>query len=580
MSRRTTIPLLVIAALLLIVDFWLAGPNDSDVSAEGPVRTLDFNTVNAIAIEGDSGSIRIELVESGLWKLASAENRGANQDRVQRLLEIVEGLLNPESILSQVGDPRRLGLEPPRGRVVLETEDGERLVVNLGYATPESEFVPTSLNSESWARKADTELSAMVSGPLAHWRSRKFSTLNSAEVRRIEVRNSVDEFVLEKREGSPEWRMTAPVDARAHSAKVRYQINEQMALSTVRALGNQDDWVSTGSIVKMTLMDGELATFEIGEPNASQPSWIPIRRSRQGDVVFVDRSAMAFFLGSHEAVRDPRLFEFELDAVESVSIEQTNEPFELRRTQTGDWNVVEGSSSEPADPRSATRFVGAIAYIDVTEFTELTPEDAGMEVPQAVLRISGADWEKRLIVGHLSPKGLVYVKTDRSDEVVAVSMDQIEPLSRRVFTFRERKISDWSVEDLTSVRLARLDASKWVPAPLVREYRRFSTGEWTVAPPYGGHANRFSMEETLVRLLAFEPDEWLDRGAQALSGYGMQANGYRLELFSSGGKTTIWVGGGAPQGGRFAATSIDGVPHVFELTPELWRLIQKDFSFE
>ena len=168
MSNRTTVPLVIIAVILFVVERWLSAPVDSTAGESSTSRMIDFGSVNAIFVEKPDGEIRLRKDNSGIWTITSDEGRDANQNRVHSLLDVVENLANPATIVSQVEDPREMGLEPSNARVILENSGAERLVVNVGNADSESDFVYTSLNTESFARRAAGTLWELVVSPSTH----------------------------------------------------------------------------------------------------------------------------------------------------------------------------------------------------------------------------------------------------------------------------------------------------------------------------------------------------------------------------------------------------------------------------
>ena len=283
-------------------------------------------------------------------------------------------------IVLRLGDSTKNGV-----RAYLLSPDGERIHVV-------SQSLARSLNLTFAELHADTIFSIQV------FEARSFGLQTAAPASlRIRVR----------RDGN-RWSFETPINARASKNVTELTINQLNALR-VKSFVTENPPASmpTDKPTLRVSLEGNSRreTLVLGDPVADAPTTAPGQPAADREYYAQLEGRIALFTvvlpaslkqnldRSQEALRDPRLLEFDPRAVTAITLTAPNQsPLTLQRLETGElstdtaaWQIVlrgDGSQAPltlPADRAAVARLLEQLSLLAATEFKSDAPRDADLE---------------------------------------------------------------------------------------------------------------------------------------------------------------------------------------------------------
>jgi hypothetical protein len=139
-------------AALVAAAWWLVGrPEETARAAREAARPLPFRPAGVQEVIVDAGGAPYRLVRGRPgWRLAGADGADAAADgeAVERLLAALADLRPRAALREPAAALAGLGLDPPRARIALVLERGERLALDLGEDHPFDRSVPARVRRE------------------------------------------------------------------------------------------------------------------------------------------------------------------------------------------------------------------------------------------------------------------------------------------------------------------------------------------------------------------------------------------------------------------------------------------------
>lgn len=268
MKPRTLLVLLLLVvglgAFIWFYERELPSSEERSARARKLLGGLEGDRVVAVEIEGPGGADRVRLEravpgadgedaagaagpdaaaddEPGLeatpepeWRLAAPESlAGARADRfaVERLVDRLTGLDKERTL--EDADRAEVGLDEPRGRVTLVTEDGGETTVELGAEVPASSSALVGLAGRPEVWVVAGTLASEIDKPAGEWRDRELFPLRRDEIERLELAPAGGERIVLGRRGESFW-LEEPIADRAASEAVESLLADLTGLRVTR----------------------------------------------------------------------------------------------------------------------------------------------------------------------------------------------------------------------------------------------------------------------------------------------------------------------------------------------------------
>ncbi len=294
-------PLVAVIVLALLVGFYLLWePADQaeapDVEEDIFVTSLDWEGLRAVSVRwGDEPELRIELGEDGVYRLTSPASRPADQDRARLLFKTAAELRANRIIAGEEeADPTDYGLDSPDRHIVMETVDGEEIVVEVGDASP----IVLDEYTSRYARVDGAGDIYLVAGirldfftaPFERWRDA--AIIHIDDVVRATVVASRGTWTAEKVGGIFEWELVEPYSVPAPISTMEQFVREIRNLRAREFVDDEpsreqlEEWDLVDGVNRVTLANarGDEVTLIIGRFVDSQGSESYVRREDEDSV--------------------------------------------------------------------------------------------------------------------------------------------------------------------------------------------------------------------------------------------------------------------------------------------------------
>lgn len=237
-------------------------------------------------------------------------------------------------------------------------------------------------------------------------------------------------------EGEP-WR-----PSRAVIRRITHQLHEL----SVRAEVTEGDvdfaryGVGEGAVrVDLEFVDGQTASFLVGNPNPTQVSWY-IRPLPGNAVYTVQKAALDYTSLPADEFREAKFAAFDPDAVTSLTADVGGQPLAFLR-EGEHWRMTTPEAA-PASRDRVRSLLGRIGNLKATRFVEDHPADLatwGLQPPHATVRlgIDGGEPITLAISSQSGPGGERFIYRAEDDAVYAVNTDFLDDFRVAARDFHE-----------------------------------------------------------------------------------------------------------------------------------------------
>lgn len=222
-----------------------------------------------------------------------------------------------------------------------------------------------------------------------------------------------------------------------------------------------------------------------------------------------------------------------------------------------DWRLVEGPAADVGlDGQKATRIAATIGRLKAVGFTERTPEELGLDTPDAVVEITTGTDDIRLdIVRRESEEedeqDRFFARRDESDTAVELSDDVGPLLLSRLIDVRARSLIPVGSSQITEIALAGDE-----PVHLERR-----DGEWAMLQPEGREFDAQKVQRLAEFVAGLRVERWISDLTAA--DVGLEDGDWReVAIGVDGEQTVLTLGDPVPRtrAARYGKYSeIDGI---------------------
>ncbi len=594
MNPRTTGWLVFLAlGLGAFIFFYERRTPDTEQALARAARLFpDFAPRDVTSVEIVTGANPMLALErhADRWRFRAPVPYAADAGGVEQLLSAVQGLqrrgtVPAQEVLAQTNGLAAFGLQPPRAIVVLH-QAKQRTELHLGLHTIFGNQVYLEVVGRSGLVAIDAGFTNALPASENAWRDRQLVSLAGVEYNRIETRPGGFTIVR-----GPVWQMTKPLLTLANNAKLetllqRLQLGRVAEFVTDDPRADLEPYGLQPPERELVLAQdtNEVVVLQMGKSPTNTPNQVYVRLLSHTNVVLVDRTVVAPWLGSYRDFYDHRLMVFRPEAVDRIEA-RAAEDFALQRGTNGLWRIV-APFAAPADTGLVAELLGNLAELEFTDFekevvTDFAPYGLAPPRRQYVLKAlltNNVPLPTNQIVAQVDfglPHGATFFarRSLENSVVNAVDPGRLPPAA---FEVRDRRIWDFSTNQIVSITIQQNGRT--------RTLLRRGPFRWEHAPGSQGVLNNFSLEEAAFRLGHLRAERWVARGQDQLARYGIPALDHQVTVELTPGSQpqsrTVRFGRLGPGGRPYAAVELGDQPGpvIFECPGSIWDFVLSDLT--
>ena len=428
----------VFVALLAFVYFYeIKGGEERRQEAEKSKQLFVFQDDDAQRLELLRGDDALVLDKGmGGWNLSAPMTDGADQEAVERYLrnlrECEREKVVVDSAAASAEEAAQYGLDAPRLKVRLQTEDGAEQVVAFGSDSPTDRFTYAQLqgdNPEIFVVRAwrfdNLDKRAF------DLRDRRVLAFAKDEVMQVQRWGTGGETVLARAE--PDWQMREPVVARADADAVDGLL-DKIDQAEIEAFVSEDPDTTAlatyglgkrASQVEIALLVGEdRAEKRLAIGGADEQGRWYARDASRPQVFLVDSTLVQELVKDISDLRDKKPLRFEREQVARIVLTRgTATAFAADKDTSGVWHLSEPMGRD-AKSWKLNSFLSDLEQLEVEDFAEKLPAEAA---PAFSIELLG-EGQALLTARFSAAAGTSFLQQEGDDAVYVVSSDDFAEL--------------------------------------------------------------------------------------------------------------------------------------------------------
>ena len=427
----------VFVALLAFVYFYeIKGGEERRQEAEKSKQLFVFQDDDAQRLELLRGDDALVLAKgTGGWNLSAPMTDGADQEAVERYLrnlrECEREKVVVDSAAASAEEAAQYGLDAPRLKVRLQTEDGGEQVVAFGGDSPTDRFTYAQLqgdNPEIFVVRAwrfdNLDKRAF------DLRDRRVLAFAKDEVMQVQRTGLGGAVVVDRVDA--DWQMREPVTARAAADAVDGLLDKIDQAEIEAFVAEEPDTTALASYglgepphVEVALLVGaDRAEKRLAIGGADEQGRWYARDASRPQVFLVDSTLVQELTKGIADLRDKKPLRFERDQVERiVLIRGAATAFAADKDTSGVWHLSEPVGRD-AKSWKLNSLLSDLEQLEVEGFAEELPAEAA---PAFGIELHG-DGQTLLTVRLSAAAGTSYLQQEGDDAVYVVSGDDFAEL--------------------------------------------------------------------------------------------------------------------------------------------------------
>ncbi|MDX2225492.1 MAG: DUF4340 domain-containing protein [Verrucomicrobiae bacterium] len=585
MKTKTTLILIAVAALLLGFIFFkerqLKTHRDWEIQS---VRVFDFKPeeVTALRFESPEGAMTVQFRE-GQWKITDPVTDRGDLFFLKTILRELSTLESrrkiPKAEVTPAMRSADFQLEKPRLKIRVTRPQGD-LELGVGAEAPAGGGFFVGRESGGDVFLLSPSFKAIANLKLSDLRDKSVLGVDPSLIERMEIKIAGEggtSRIVEAFAGGKGWRLSKPINVRAHPEKMEALLNE---LHQARIQG----FVSEGS--------ADLKAFGLAEPSAvvtlhvkgqKEPLvlllGLPVRENpkmthakivNRNVVVTLPTELVKALLPQPNDLRNTTLAEFDPETVTRLVITSGKTSLELRK-QNGSW-VIAGEPVQAADTAVVETLLDQLLRGTVSSFVTDVPASLktyGLDPAAQEIQVwaTGGDGGETKVAdvkfGRKDPKSGVYARSGEEMFVSAVRPEYLQNLPAGRTAYLDRQIFSINPALLREATLTLKEG----PVTLVA-----GPGGWKLSESSQGVINSSQWEQLLLRLAPLRAVTVVAVDEKEVKRSGLDRPTAVLTLRPVEGEATVLkIGAETPSKGYYA--QVEGRPTLYEIPAELVRLV-------
>lgn len=529
MSRQTTLWLTLLLALLATLVWWQQGrEEEGDFATDRALFPgIDPALVRSIRVDHLERGVQVTLERDaqGGWYLSDPLVYPADLGVVQQLLQMI-GRARGMPVIEEQRDPARLGLDPPRAILEVETVAGTdaegasvpavKARVELGAL--DLDGVRVNVRADGHLLRALRDLDTTLDREVHDYRSHRALDLPPRAVALLHrtgrwqedlAREPVDLELHAYREGRF-WRSSAPRAAWLDPLEVEVLLLGTVGLPIDAFVDDAPVGLEPYGLHEPTLRvdlrtaEGDGEDLLVGRPDR-ESSWFAMRAGAP-HVWRVAPEGVAPLTRPFEELLDRRLLRILRDEVTALVLRTGADELRLTRAGEDAWRlrVVRGDviavEDAPADARRVDDALARLEQLELTSFLLDAAQDPADFDQELLVEAGGAVFGGRIGGPVVDEKGDHALLFQRVDEDVVATVDPWvgEFAAARAEDLLDRRLVDVAEIDLVGLRLEH--------GGTARAFERSDRGRWS---PRGEEGEARALLPVLDPLLFLRAERYL-----------------------------------------------------------------------
>jgi hypothetical protein len=600
MKWRSTFWLVGIAFGLLAYIWFAERHTPSTADRQASQRLLsEFRAIEVDTVQvqrTNSFILQVQRTNEG-WEYLAPFSYPAQKLSVQALLEYVQ-TLNRDFLVAEgaaadtSGATNKFGLDQPSAILTL-VQSSLRAELKIGAKTLSGEQVYAQLVGSPGVYALPAQLLELLPVSSDDWRDRSMMRLAGLGFEWLSVSNATLGFTVGM-DLTNGFVLRKPFQARANGAAVSKLIQEIYSIKVAQFVSDNPRIDLEPFGLQPPVLEcrvgadtNTLASVQFGSSPTNDANLVYARLSVNNNLVLLPRAILEQLRVSVRDLRDPRMFSFVPEAVDSFEV-RGPENFSVRREGAELWRIQPGAGT--ADSKLMHDIISAISDLRVLEFTKdivtdfspyaLDPPTYTWILRGTLTNLLGVA-SSNAVLAQLELGGMqeekVYARRPDEASVYGIRLGDAQKLPDVAWKLRDRKIWSFTTNEVVKIKVEQ--GGQQV------ELLRSPDGKWTVAE---GGPKRFliqstlSLEETVFRLGRLNASVWSARGIENRTAYGFKDNGHRLTIDTrQDGKPrsySVELGGTAPSRYRYATTQLGDEWWFFEMPMDIYFSVMRDLS--
>lgn len=361
---------------------------DSGTGQERVFKTANGDTIDEITVKGESGDVTTIKKDDKTWKVTAPVAASASASDASNLASALAGIEVMRILEENPTNLGEYGLEKPRIQIDFKGKDQPEGHLYLGDKTPTGAALYARRNDEKAVFLIAAFNESTLNRTTFDLRDKTLLSVARDKIQTIEIVNAGTPVLLRK--GEKEWRVAAPVDARAdyssseaivgrlESAQMKSIVADNVAATDLKQYGLDKPAVR----VTVNFAGSPATVLEIGAE--SGPDAVYARDAAKSMVVTVEKSLADDFRKGVDDYRRRDVFDFRAFNASRAEISFGGKSITFERVKTeGDkpdiWKRVSPSEKELEKDKVETLLTG-LADIRATSFRSTTA-GTGLEAP-------------------------------------------------------------------------------------------------------------------------------------------------------------------------------------------------------
>lgn len=588
MSWKRTLAFVIVAALLGGYYYWyeVKGGEQRKAAEEAAQRLFQLKkeAIETVTLKHPKETIKLVKDPSAGWMLAEPVRAKAEQRTVDEVLEgLVEGK-RERVVAEQAGNLADFGLSEPSLVVEATVKDAAApTVLQIGAQTPTLSGYYAREGEQAKVLMIPNSLQAKFNKTVFNLRDKTVLAVDQNQVKRLEVQHG-EQLIAVEAGGDKEWKLVAPLEAKADKAKVTDLIGaingakvKEFIEETPQDLAkyglNPPKWRLTFFLgddrAEKTLLLGDEDTAKGG---------LNAKRSATDNVFLVDTKLAEKLPKEASDWRDRRLLAFKREAAEKVEIVAGDTTTEVvcvencGKIPDDRWRITRPIEAK-ADAVKVRTLLRNIEELKAKAFISEAAADLapyGLEAPAAQLRVWLKDTAAPItvLVGRDdAEKEGAYVKVPDKPAVYLIDARDRQDLVKQARDLRDLKLLAFKARDVRKIELARPE----------RDVVIEGDGEtWSQVKPEKAKLDGYKVRSLLWKLEDLEFKEEWPAGAVAAETHGLDAPVATVTLWLAGGKKVDTLKLGRPvEGKEWIYAQLESSPMLYAVDAKVLNDLPK-----
>ncbi len=377
------------------------------------ILSLKEADIKGLRVTTPKADVQLRL-ENGQW-IVLPDGWRADPGMVGEIVDRIPWLSAQRSLKSDAKAPidlKAYGLEPPQGRLAVETEKPFTLL--FGDTTPIGHRRYVQIEGQTDVHVVSTTLFEALNHPSEAFREVFLLPLRKAQPEEIVVESPTSTIALAAQAGI--WQLNNPIEDLASQEAVSSLLQKLGNLPIQRYIGNLPEGQTLESLglepadTQWTLAgpsySNELAVA-FGKPLSDDGTLRYAKRSDDPKLYAVKADDMASVFPEAQSLRLQACFE-RLNASDRIAIAFEGAEWAIEQ-KDGVW--MQAETEAVLDEQKTAAFLAQLSDLKITHFVEKleiqAPAAYGLEPGEGRIRVSKADGQQQeLVVGSLALEGL------------------------------------------------------------------------------------------------------------------------------------------------------------------------------